>query len=169
MHADGKALLIFEGSPVASLGTVDLNITTGVQISQGDDVVGFQVVEGMQAIELQVEQTISDFATYNRMLYGSATPADNASPSPNVVELSGAAIVDLKYAKRTSAGAVATPERSIQFTMSRLAMANVEGLDPDPGGDPITQTVTYKVYQPAAGGSGLTAILKNAKSTYVAS
>ena len=169
MHADAKSLLIFEGSPVASIGTVDLTINTGVQISQGDDVVGFQVVEGMQSVELQVEQTITDFATYNRMIYGAASPSNNAAPSPNVIELSGAAIIDIGYAKRDSAGAIRTPERSLHFTADRLAMASAPVPDADPGGDPIAQTVTYKVYQPSAGGSGLTAILKNGKNAYAAS
>jgi len=169
MHADGKGLLSFEGAPVASIGTFDLTLTTGVQISYGDDIVGFQVVEGMQSVELKVEQTISDFATYKRMIYGASSPADLAGVSPNVIELSGASIIDLKFAKRDAAGAVRTPERSLQFTADRLAMALVDGIEADPGGDPITQNVTYKVYQPTAGGSGLTAILKNGKNAYTAS
>lgn len=169
MHADAKALLMFEGAAVASIGTIDLTITNNVQISQGPDVVGFQVVEGQQDITLAVQQVITDFASYNRMIYGSNTPANNATPSPNVIELASSAVIDIGYAKRDAAGAVRTPERSLHFTADRLAIANVEGIEADPGGDPISQTVTYKVYQPSGGTSGLTAILKNGKSTYAAS
>lgn len=168
MHADGKSLLIFEGSPVATISTVDLTLETGVQVSQGDDTIGFQVVEGLQEVTLQVEQTITDFATYNRMIFGAASPTNNAVVSPNVIELSGAAVIDIGYAKRDAAGAVASPEHSLHLQMARVAMQNVEGLDPDPGGDPITQSVTYKVYQPTSG-NGLTAVLKNGKNTYAAS
>ena len=169
MHADAKSLLIFEGSPVASIGTVDLTINTGVQVSYGDDNVGFQVVEGMHDITLQVSQVITDFASYNRMIYGAASPSNNAIPSPNVVELTGASIIDIGYAKRTAAGAIATPEHSLHITADRLAIQSVEGIEADPGGDPLEQDVTYKVYQPSGGGSGLTAVLKNAKSAYATS
>jgi hypothetical protein len=169
MHADAKALLQFEGAPVASIGTFDLNIVTGAALAQGDDIVGYQIDEGMHDITLTVDQTITDFATYKRMIYGVASPADLANPSPNVVELTGASIVDVKFAKRTSAGAVATPERSIEFTADRLAIGSVTGIESNTNGEPIRQSVTYKVYAPAAGTSGLTAILKNGKTAYAAS
>lgn len=169
MHADGKSLLIFEGSPVASIDTVDLTIGTGTTTQQGDDVVPFQASEGMMDITLAVQQTLVDFALYNRMIYGSASPSNNAAPSPNVIELAGTAIVDLKYAKRDSAGAVAAPERSIEFKADRLAIASVEGIESNTNGDPLRQNVTYKVYQPSGGGSGLTAVVKNSKSAYAAS
>jgi hypothetical protein len=169
MHADGKALLIFEGSPVAAIDNFDLTIALGTTTQQGDDVVPFQASEGMIDITLAVQQTLIDFATYNRMIYGAASPSSNAVPSPNVIELSGASIVNMKFAKRDSAGVVATPERSLNFTADRLAIASVEGIESNTNGDPLRQNVTYKVYQPSGGGSGLTAILKNAKTAYSAS
>lgn len=169
MHADAKSLLIFEGSPVAAIDTVDLTITGNTTTQQGDDVVPFQASEGMYDITLSVQQTLIDFATYNRMTYGSATPSNNAVPSPNVIELLGGSVVNLKYAKRDSVGAVATPERSLNFTADRLALASVEGIESNTNGDPLRQNATYKIYQPAGGGSGLTAVLKNGKSAYASS
>lgn len=168
MHADGKALLQFEGSPVASIDNFDLDIVTGATLQQGDDVVPYQISEGMLDITLTVGQTITDFSTYKRMIYGVVSPADNAIPSPNVIELSGATIIDCKFAKRDSAGVVATPERSIQFTAQRLAISEVTDIEMNTNGDPLRQSVAYKVYEPAAG-SGLTAILKNSKTAYAAS
>jgi hypothetical protein len=169
MHADAKSLLIFEGSPVAAIDTVDLTINTNVTTQQGDDVVPFQASEGMYDVTLAVEQTLIDFALYNRMIYGAATPSNNAVPSPNVIELAGTAIIDLKYAKRDSAGAVVTPERSLEVKADRLAIAEVTGIESNTNGDPLRQAVTYKVYQPTGGGSGLTTVLKNSKSAYAAS
>lgn len=168
MHADAKSLLTFEGAPVASIGTVDLTITNGITLQQGDDVFGYQIVEGMQTVRLQVRETITDFALYNRMIYGAAVPADNAAPSPNPVELTGA-VLDIGYAKRDAAGAVRVPERSLHFTATRMTIATVEGIEANPSGEPITQTTTYNIMQPGAGGSGLTALLKNGKAAYAAS
>lgn len=169
MHADAKSALTFEGSPVALIDNVTLTIAANVTTQQGDDVVPAQASEGMYDISLAVEQTLVDFALYNRMIYGTATPASNAVPSPNVIELTGAAIVDLKYSKRDSAGAVATPERSLELKADRLAIAEVTGIESNTNGDPLRQAVTYKVYQPSGGGSGLTGVLKNSKTAYAAS
>jgi hypothetical protein len=169
MHADGKSLLIFEASPVAAIDTFDLTIAANVTTQQGDDVVPFQAAEGMYDITLAVEQTLIDFALYNRMIYGTASPGANAAPSPNVVELSGASIVNMKFAKRDSAGAVASPERSLNFTADRLAISEVTGIESNTSGEPLRMAVTYKVYQPSGGGSGLTAVLKNGKTAYASS
>jgi hypothetical protein len=167
LHMDAKAQFVFEGSAVSRIRSSTLTIATGAEATFGDSSTGDDVSEGMHEITLETEQTIVDFAAWNRFHYGTASPADNAPPSPLVIEL-GAPGISIKYSKRTAAGIDATPARSLEFTATRVQIAGIEGQDPNTDGSPLTRTVTYKVYQPAAGGSGLTAILKNGTSAYTA-
>lgn len=159
LHADGKGQFLIETAAVSAISRIAVNIGTGASIAGGDDIIGDTVNEGMQAITIETEQVISDFAMWNRFHYGSASPASNAPFIRDAVELAGTGI-DYKWSKRDSAGAVAAPERSLQFTATRLQIASITGMDPNTNGDPLRRVVTYKVYQPASG-SGLTAVLKN--------
>lgn len=168
MHADGKGQLQIESTAVSAIESFTLTIGLGTTQQQGDDIVPFQITEGMQEITVETTETIADFALYNRMVYGAATPTTGDAPSPNVVELSGAGSLDMKFSKRNDDGTDVTPERSIQFTATRLAIMSVEGIELNTNGDPLKQNVTYKVYQPSSG-SGLTAVLLNGKTAYAAS
>lgn len=165
LHADGKGQFLVETVATSSINRIAIKIATGAAIAYGDDVGGDTVNEGMQTITIETEQTISDFALWNRFHYGSATPADNAIPIRDVVELAASGI-DYTWSKRTAAGVPVAPARSLQFTATRLQIASISGMDPNTSGDPLKRVVTYKVYQPAAG-SGLTAVLKNSIAAYV--
>lgn len=167
LHADGAGQFLVETVAASAISAIRINIGTGATIAYGDDVDGDSVNEGLQTITIETEQTIADFALWNRFHYGSATPADNAPPIRDVVELAGTGI-DYTWSKRTSAGTQAAPARSLQFTATRLQIAGITGMDPNTSGEPLRRTVTYKVYQPAAG-SGLTAVLKNGQATYTGS
>lgn len=164
LHADGKGQFLVETVASSSISRIAVNIGTGATIAYGDDVTGDTVNEGLQTVTIETEQTVADFALWNRFHYGSATPADNAPPIRDVVELAASGI-DFKWTKRTAAGVAATPERSLQFTATRLQIMSISGMDANTGGDPLKRTVTYKVYQPASG-SGLTAVLKNGFAAY---
>lgn len=167
LHMDAKSLFVFEGSVVSRISSSTLTIETGAEVSFGDAITGDAAEEGMYEVTLETEQTIADFALWNRFHYGSASPADNAVATPTVIEL-GAPGISIKYAKRTSTGVEATPARSLEFTATRVQIADIAGQDPNTDGSPLTRSVTYKIYQPAAGGSGLTAILKNDQTAYTA-
>jgi hypothetical protein len=167
VHADLEGQILVETVAVSRIRRVAISIASGAEISFGDKVTGDAVDEGMHEITIETEQTISNFAEWNRYHYGTTTPTNNAPPIRDPIELAGSG-VDVKWSKRTSAGAVASPERSLQFTATRLQIAAIEGQEVNTSGTPITRTVRYKVYQPAAG-SGLTAIVKNATATYAAS
>ncbi len=167
VHADLSGQLLVETVAAARIKRVAISIGTGAEIAYGDKVTGDAIEEGMQEITIETEQTISDFALWNRYHYGTTTPTNNAAPTQDPVELAGTG-VDFKWTKRTSGGVAATPERSLQFTATRLQIAAIEGQDPNTGGDPLTRTVRYKVYQPASG-SGLTAVVKNGTASYAAS
>lgn len=167
LHMDGKGQFVFEGAALSRISSMSIEIGTNVEASFGDAIVADAAEEGMHEITVTTEQTISDFAAWNRFHYGSASPADNAAPTPTVIEL-GAPGLSIKYSKRQANGTDATPERSLTFTATRVQIAEISGQEPNTDGSPITRTVTYKVYQPSGGGSGLTAVLKNGVASYPA-
>lgn len=167
LHMDARSQLSFEGTPASRISQNRITIATGAEAQYGDSIIGDDVSEGMHEITIETEQFVSDFALWNRYHYGSASPADNAPATPTVIELGGGGL-DIKYTKRQASGAAATPERSLQFTASRVQISEMAAIEPNTDGSPLARNVTYKVYQPAAGGSGLTAVLKNDQATYPA-
>lgn len=167
VHADLQGQILVETVAASRIKRVAITIGTGAEIAYGDKITGDAVEEGMQDITIETEQTIVDWAAWNRYHYGSASPANNAPPTRDPVELAASGI-DFKWTKRDAAGVAASPERSLQFTATRLQIAAIEGQDVNTSGQPLTRTVRYKVYQPAAG-SGLTAIVKNGIASYTAS
>jgi hypothetical protein len=167
LHMDGKGQFLVETVPVASISAARVNFATGVAATWGDSIQPDQAAEGMQEVVIEAEQTITNYAEWNRFHYGTATPSDNAVPTPVIVELAGSGI-DFKWSKRTTTGTVATPERSLDISATRVQILAVEGQDSNNDGTPIKRTVRYKVYTPASG-SGLTAVLKNGTASYAAS
>lgn len=167
LHMDGKGQFLIETVPIGGISAARLNFGTGASAQWGDSIVADQVSEGMIEAVIETEQTISNFAEWNRFHYGTTTPADNAAPTPGIIELAASGI-DFKWSKRTTTGADATPARSLQITATRLQILAIEGQDSNNNGDPIKRTVRYKVYSPASG-SGLTAILKNGVTSYATS
>jgi hypothetical protein len=167
MHADGKGVFLVETVPVASIEQITITINTGVGLQQGDSITPNDATEGLLDINVETVQAITNFAEWNRVHYGSATPADNAPLTPNVIELAGTGI-DFGWAKRGADGiALAAPERSLHVAATRLQIRPPTGLDPNTSGDPLKQTISYHVYEPASG-SGLSAVLKNGKASYIA-
>lgn len=162
IHSDGVGQLQVEGVAVASIESFSLDITGGHQLQQGDSVTGYDISEGMFDITLSTRQLLSDFALWNRLHYGAAAPAAGTTPTRNILELAGTpAGIDFKFERP------GTPERSVEFQAPRLQVLGIEGVEPNTNGDPLKQTVNYKVYSPAAG-SGLTAILMNNVASYTA-
>lgn len=166
MHFDGKGALQVENVPVTRIESFTLNITTGVTVQQGDDVIPYDATEGGVAISIETVEAITNFALYNRMVYGTATPANNAPPSKEVLELGGApAGLDFKF---TRVGAAPGPERSLAVAGTRVQIEEITGIELNTDGAPIRQTVRYTLAEPLAGGSPLTTIVKNGQATYAA-
>ena len=165
-HMDGKGQFVFEGVTLSRVSAMRVNIGTGVEADYGDGITADGAEEGMIEAIIETEQTISDFALWNRFHYGTAVPADNAPPIPTVIEL-GAPGLSIKYTKRQASGAAATPERSLEFTATKVQIAAIEGQESNTDGSPLTRTVRYRIVEPASG-SGLTAVLKNGQATYPA-
>lgn len=163
LHADGEGALLYEGVAAARISSFVLTIDAGMVHQQGPAVTGYDVTEGMHSITIETEEAVADFGTYNRYVYGAASPADGAVPSRSALELGGApAGIDFKF---TRPGA---PERSLEFLAPRVQVTGVSGIESNTSGEPIRSTSTHRVLQPAAG-SGLTAKLKNSVVSYVAS
>lgn len=163
IHADGTGALLYEGAAVAAIESFSLAINSNASLQQGDAVTGNDVSEGMHDITLETVQTITNFAIYNRFVYGSASPADNATPSRDPLELAGApAGIDFKWTRPGS------PARSLEILAPRVQVTAVSGIEANVNGDPIKSTTTHKVYAPASG-SGLTAKVQNAVASYTAS
>jgi tail tube protein len=167
MHADGKGIFLVENVAVSSIESITVTIETGVELQQGDAIGAYDAAEGLLNITVETVQAVTDFSLWNRVHYGSASPADNAPMTPNVIELAATGI-DFGWAKRQADGtALVTPERSLHVTATRLQIQPPSGIEPNTTGDPLKQTVTYRVYEPAAG-AAFSAILKNSKTTYPA-
>jgi hypothetical protein len=163
-HADGKGTLLYEGAAASSIDTFTVTIGTGVTAAQGDGYTPDSVNEGMLDITVETGQIISDFALWNRLHWGSATPTDGATPSTAPLELGGSpAGLDFLF---TRVGATPGPERSLDVKLPRLRVASIAGIEANTSGEPLRRNVTYNVLQPSGGVSGMTAILKNAQAAY---
>lgn len=162
VHGDGVGALLYESVAAAEVRRASLSINNNLALQQGDAITPFDLVEQVQDITLETEHTIVNFELYKRWLYGSAAPADNATPSRTVLELAATGI-DFKWTRPGGA-----PERSLRVQAPRVQVQKPTGHEPNASGAPIVETRTHKVYKPAAG-SGLTAIILNGQSSYAAS
>lgn len=161
VHHDGQGALLYEGVAAAEVRRTSVAINNNLSLQQGDAVSGYDLVEQQQDITLETEHVIQNFDLYRRWMYGAASPANNAAPSRDVLELGGSGI-DFKWTRP------GTPERSLRIQAPRVQVQQPTGHDPNASGAPIVETRTHKVYLPGSG-SGLTATLKNGQASYVAS
>lgn len=163
MHYDGSGALMVEGVAVSSIESFTLKIGAGLAVQQGDSQTPYDVTEGMREVTLDTVQTIQDWALYNRLHYGSATPADLAAPVKNVLELGGSpAGIQFTW---TRVAAAPGPERSLRVSLPRVTLATFSGDEPNTSGEPLKQTVNYRAYQPSGAVSGVTAVVKNGRSS----
>lgn len=162
MHYDGAGALEIEGTPIASIERIVTTINNQGSYQQGDSVLPYDVAEGILDIRQEVASLIEDVAEYNRFHYGSATPADGATASREVVEL-GAGVTDFLW---TQVAAAPGPERSLRIQGSpRMQIMDVTGYEPNTNNDPIKKTSVYRSLRPSSG-AALTATLKNGQATY---
>lgn len=162
VHGDGEGALLYEDVAAAEIGSCSVAINNNLAVLQGDSVTPCDLVEQVQDITLETTHTITSFDLYRRWMYGAASPADNAEPSRDVLELGGSGI-DFTWTRPGGA-----PERSIEIIAPRVQVQQPTGHDPNASGAPIVETRTHKVYKPTSG-SGLTAVVLNGQASYVAS
>lgn len=162
MHYDGAGALKIEGTAVASIEKIITTINNNNTFQQGDSLRGYDVAEGMLDIMYEVSTLIEDAAEYNRFHYGSATPADGAQATKDVVELSST-FLDFLW---TQVAAAPGPERSLRFSSgSKVQILDVEGYEPNTGNDPLKKSSKYQSLRPASGAAH-TAVLKNGTASY---
>lgn len=158
-HHFASGLLAFEGAVVSTIERVAVTIGNASSRQFGDSIYADDVTEGAANITIATRQRVSTPALYNRLHYGSATPASGTDPTGTVIEL-GAPGLDLKWAQRTAAGVAVAPARSIQITATRLQITAIAGFAPGTGDDPIRMEPTYTVFEPTTG-QAITATVNN--------
>jgi len=163
LHADGAGALKVEGTAVTRIERAAIEIDNTGAMQYGDNITPENVTEALQTITAEVVENIVDFALWNRMVYGSATPADLATPARDPLELAGSpAGIDFKWLRPGS------PARSLEILLPRIQLVTLAGVEPNTDGNPIKQTATYRAYKPAVAADGMTAILQNGNATYPA-
>lgn len=160
VHYDAQGGLQVEGDPVSGIERAALDIDNSGALQFGDAVTPEDISVARQAITVETTQLISDFTLWNRVHYGTDTPATDDEPTTDVLELAGG--IDFKYTRPGGA-----PERSLQYLVPRLQVASISGLEYNAGGDPLKAQVTYRARKPDAG-SPCSIVVKNGVATYPA-
>lgn len=158
MHYDGAGAFLVEGAPVSEIDRIVLTINNNGTKLQGDSLHPFTVSEGMLNISLEIGHVITDADLYHRFHYGAASPANNAEATTEILELTGG--VDFTWQMPSG--------ESLEIVAERVQLKTLAGFDPNTSGDPLKQTATYQVYQPAGGDPGLVATLINDRASYAA-
>lgn len=156
----GAGALRVEGVAVSSIDRFTLTIDAGVRVVE--TLAGpLPFLDGKAKITAELDQALVDAALYNRLVYGSATPANLAAPTLTPLELAGApAGLELTFTEQ------ATPERSLRLAVPRVLLLPIGGLEARPGWGPQRQRLDLEAVAPAGGVSPLTATLKNALAAY---
>lgn len=143
------------GQDAGCVNQVILTINNNAVIQRGDSISGCSVTEGLLDITLQLDTLVTNASLYNQFHYGAAAPSDGAGPSKNVLELTAG--VDLIWLRSAT--------RSLEIFCPRLQLQTLGGYEPNPQGNPLVDSQTYKVYQPASG-AGITATVLNGHAAY---
>jgi len=161
IHGDATGALKVEGTAVSSISRAKVEIVNGAEAQYGDSITPDMITVARRTLNVETEQIIGDFALWNRLHFGSATPSAGDAPTRSILELGGSpAGVDFKYTR----GGV-TPARSLQLLVPRLQLVSLGGLDMNTQGEPIRQTATYRAFRPAAG-SPMSVIAVNGTAAY---
>lgn len=155
----GAGALKIEGTAVSSISNFTLTVNAGVAVVE--TLAGpMPFLSGLASITLDAEQALVDASLWNRLLYGSASPANLTAATITPLELAGSpAGIEFTFTEQ------AAPERSLRLALPRVAVLQPTGFDPDPTYGTGRMGVTYQAFKPASG-SPLTATLKNAVSAY---
>lgn len=163
MHYDASGALLVEGAAVASISSFTIEIDNGGALQSGDSLTPNDVSESRLGISVTTDQLVTDYALWNRLHHGSASPSNLAAPTPSVLELAGSP-AGLQWTW-TRVAASPGPERSLRIAIPRVQV-DPFSLQPTTAADPLRQQVTYRAYQPSGGTSPLTATLRNSRASY---
>lgn len=159
VHHHASGLLLVEGAAVSRMERVELTINNAAARQYGDSIFPDDISEGGQSITIATRERVVSAALWNRMIYGSATPASGTLPTSDVVELGGGGL-DFMWRRQTS------PERSIRFqTGDRVQISGIGAFAPGTGDDPLKQEPTYEILDPDSG-DAITALVTNGHAAY---
>lgn len=159
LHRHAQGALLVEGAAVAEIDDLDVVIDSGTTVR--DTLAAYDMKDGPRAtITARVAQRLVSAALWNRLNYGSASPANDAVATTGVLELGGSP-AGLRFTWTLQAA----PARSLQIDVPRVMVADYGGQQPSVRATPMRQEIAYEALKPASG-SALTAILKNARSAY---
>lgn len=161
MHYDGAGKFLVEAAAVSSIERIVLGINNNAGLQQGDSLEGYDVNEGLRQVTVETTQVIEDVSVYNRFHYGSAAPAVGTRATRDVLELTGG--LDFEWEQVAAAPG---PERSLRVDADRVEVASIGGYVPGTGNDPLKRATTYRLRQPLAGGSSISAIVVNGETSY---
>lgn len=157
-HDHGANAYDIAGTAIRHLRRFVATIDNGATIVPGDTLFPFDVVPGRLSAVVEGEMLQADFAAYKTQVYGSASPSDGAATvtAPVVIGDPG---LDFTWDRTAD-------DRSLQLLLPRVFQ---DPIDPQPNvsGEPLTQTVTWRAYQPASG-AAVTLKVENGTASYAA-
>lgn len=144
------ATVTLSGGATALVSSFELSISNSVTRQQTDDVIAYDVVEGVREVDLSFDLIFEDLQEYNKFNYGT-----------NV----GTAASTSLYT--TSATFLFTKgvNNSVQFDIPVMAYEEFP-VEPNTGGDPIT--VSVRAVGQRSGSPIVTATVKNQVAAYTA-
>lgn len=161
MHSDAAGALQVEATALSCIRAFDLTIDNGAQAVPGDSVSACDISVGRLSVEATTTQLVTSFALWNRVHYGSATPANGAAHITTPLELGGSpAGLDWKWTRIAAS-------RTLEILVPRVVVPPFD-LQGSVSGDPLTVEVPYRAYQPAAGASITAKVLNSKSGTYAA-
>jgi hypothetical protein len=143
-----NATVTLAGGATALVRSFELTIENNVSRQQTDDVVPYDVVEGVREVSLGFDLIFEDLTEYNKFHYGGAA---GTTISSSIYTTTALFSFDL--------GA----NNSIAFNLPSIAYEEFP-VDPSPGGDPIVASVRAVAQRGAS--PVLTATVKNQVATY---
>jgi hypothetical protein len=160
IHGDATGALKVEGTAVSSISRAMVEINNGAAAQYGDSLTPDDITTARRTITVEAEQIVADFALWNRLHFGTATPTAGDVPTRTILELAGSpAGIDFKYTRP------GTPARTLELLVPRLQLVTLGGLDMNTNGDPIRQTATYRAFRPGAG-SPMSVVVQNSTAAY---
>ena len=155
-HVHGSAALLLEGTAYRTIESWVLSIDTGVGIEQ---TIGGPVArqQGRARIGLQATYRPADAALWRRVVYGSASPANDAVAVSTPLELAGSP-AGVQFTLTAALG----PERSLRIAIPRVTVDPM-AMQPNTRGDVLRNTIALQAF---ATTTPITATLKNGVSAY---
>lgn len=142
------AAVTLGGGATALVRSFELSVENNISRQQTDDIVPYDVVEGVREVSLGFDLIFESLDEYNKFHYGGAA---GTTISPNVFTTSAV----FTFSKGTN--------NEISFNLPSIAYEEFP-VEPDPGGDPIVASV--RAVAQRGGSPVVTATVKNQVAAY---